>query len=123
MTEKPNKKCNLGDEVRIKFLDHSEGKETQEFYARGRVVQKNAKQITVETWGPVEFGGDDADGHNSHSWAIGRALIIHIDVTIANPNARKPRSTRKTSPRVQGEHPTESVPSLPVVGADQGPGV
>jgi len=123
MTEKPNKKCDLGDEVRVLFLDHADGGEVLTFYSRGRVIKKDAKELILQTWGPVEMDADDADGHNSHTWAIARGTIQRIDIFEKNPNARKPRKPRKTSPRVQGEHPTESVSSLPVVGADQGPGV
>lgn len=97
------------------FHDHADGGEIQTFYARGRVISKSRKELLLETWGPLGLDDDNADGHNSHTWAISRPSIIHIDIFLKYQNAR-------TSRRNQRKPAEAVVQDLPVVTEGE-PGV
>lgn len=107
---KPNKKCEIGDEVRVKFLDHGEGDQIEPFYVRGRVVIKTRRELVLQTWGPLNLDDDDAEGHNSHTFAIVRSAILQIDVWEHNESTR--RKTRKSG------NPSKKLQTLQVGTAD-----
>ena len=67
----------VGDVIRIVFLDHSEGTVEQKFELFGRVHSKDRKMICVVCWG---YADDQANiDDNTHCYTILRSTIIECD--------------------------------------------
>jgi hypothetical protein len=71
----------VGDEVRVRFLDHVEdGSEPIEFVVYGRVADMNSSKIVVDSWAYA----DGARGYDSNvkRYCLLRKVVLGVDVLV-----------------------------------------
>jgi hypothetical protein len=71
-------RINVGDIVRVVFMDHAQGEEALEFEVFGRVYSKDRKNIHVVCWGYAAVADREVDD-NVHSYTIVRATIKTLE--------------------------------------------
>lgn len=73
----------LGDEIRIRFLDHTEGESdvdaTCEYFAYGRVVRVTRTEIVIDGWVAANSDERGKYRNDTTTWAIIRKAILAID--------------------------------------------
>lgn len=70
----------VGDEVRIRFWDHTMGgDDPYEFYVYGRIAKITDRAITVDSWAHSKKEHDRVHGDEVETFCIVRVAIESID--------------------------------------------